>query len=267
MKQVLLRWVRQIGWMDGFDRLYFGWNRWRNRSRNAHFRATHPGVALPPDYMLYEAYRLDYEDYYKGGADTASGLVTQWKEHGLMPGAAILEWGCGPARIVRHLPALLPDAAIFGTDYNKNTIEWCRQHIKGVQFDTNELEPPLRYEANRFDLVYAVSIFTHLSEKNHTDWLDELHRIIKPGGLLMFTTQGKAFTAKLSRKEKEVFDKGGLVVRAQVQEGHRSYSAFQPEAFMRALFKDRWREVEFIAGTAQSWGIAQDTWIVQKIKE
>jgi SAM-dependent methyltransferase len=267
MKKILLRWIRWMGWMNGFDRAYFSWNRFRNAKKNRQFRKENPQVKLPPDYMLYEAYRLDYAAYYQDGADTAAALVQQWKEHGMPGHARILEWGCGPARIIRHLPALLPSADIYGTDYNSATIGWCRRNIEGVNFDTNDLNPPLRYENNSFDVVYALSVFTHLSKKNHDEWMNELHRILRPGGLLLLTTQGQAFMVKLAPEERQLFGSGALVVRDHVQEGHRSYSAFQPEKYMHALFSNRWKVVKFAAGTPQSWGPEQDTWIVQKIKE
>lgn len=267
MKQILLRFIRKMGWMKRFDRLYFSWNRWRNAAANRQFRAAHPGVALPPDYILYEAYRLDYAAYYNDGAATAASLVAQWTAAGMPAAPRILEWGCGPARIVRHLPALLPEASVSGTDYNEATIAWCRENIRGVQFDTNGLRPPLRYAPASFDVVYALSVFTHLSARNHGEWLDELRRILAPGGLLLLTTQGAAFSAKLTAAERQRFVEGHLVVRGQVQEGHRAYSAFQPESFMRSLFSERWKVVTFAAGTQQSWGPEQDTWIVQKLKD
>src|ERR1700694_3977171 len=110
LKNILLQWIRKLGWMKGFDRLYFSWNRLRNRKRNQQFKGSHPLVRLPPDYMLYEAYRLDYAAYYQDGADTAAWLVRQWSPFLPLAASRILEWGCGPARIIRHLPALLPEA-------------------------------------------------------------------------------------------------------------------------------------------------------------
>ncbi|MGZ5191358.1 MAG: hypothetical protein ACXWCZ_10085, partial [Flavisolibacter sp.] len=90
------------------------------------------------------------------------------------------------------------------------------------------------------------------------------HRITKPGGYLLITTQGESFSNKLSEKEKTDFSNGALVIRDKVKEGHRSFSAFQPEIFMQSFFSVEWKIVKFIKGKIENWGPEQDTWIVQK---
>lgn len=264
VKSSALQWIRKRGWMYGFDRLYFRFSRLRHKTANERFRATHPDFVLPPDYMLYEAYRLDYQAYYEDGKATARWLTEALSPHVPSHRLRILEWGCGPARIIRHLPALLPGADVQGTDYNAETVAWCQATIAGITFSRNGLMPPLAFPAERFDMVYALSVLTHLSEANHFHWLDELWRVLAPRGLALLTTQGTAFSNKLVAEERRAFDSGELVVRGGVPEGHRSFSAFQPRAFMLRLFENKWKVVEFREGGLEDWGPAQDTWIIQK---
>jgi len=261
----LLLWVRRLGLMRGFDKLYFLLNKFRFSKKNKSFKNKHPLIKLPPDYMLYESFWLDYEIYFNDGEDTAAWIKNQLSNYVSLDYKKILDWGCGPARIVRHLPQLLPDSMIYGTDYNAKTVAWCKKNIPGVEFTVNELRPPLPYNDNFFDIVYAVSVLTHLSEQNHIKWMDELYRVIKPGGIFLLTTQGNAFMNKLTQPEKRQFSKGLLVIRSKVKEGHRSFSAFQPEGFMQLLFSNRWKILKFIEGAIQNWGPEQDTWIVQKL--
>ena len=128
----------------------------------------------------------------------------------------------------------------------------------------NSIEPPLDYPDNFFDAVYGLSVFTHLSQKNHYAWIKELHRILKPGGVLLITTQGGAFIGKLTAKEKEIFEQGEIVVRGKVKEGHRTYSAFHPETFMLNFFSKYWKHLKFVKGAVEDYGPEQDLWIVQK---
>src|SRR5205823_3371088 len=51
-------------------------------------------------------------------------------------------------------------------------------------------EPPTAFEAESFDLIWAVSVFTHLTDSS-APWLLELHRLLKPGGLLVATYMGR----------------------------------------------------------------------------
>jgi SAM-dependent methyltransferase len=55
-------------------------------------------------------------------------------------------------------------------------------------FSNGELPPLDRGDAS-FDLVYCISVFTHLTD-SWTAWLHELHRVLAPGGLLVATFMG-----------------------------------------------------------------------------
>ncbi|WP_293680907.1 class I SAM-dependent methyltransferase [uncultured Phenylobacterium sp.] len=54
-------------------------------------------------------------------------------------------------------------------------------------FEVNGHQPPLPYADQTFDLVYALSVFTHLPQDHQFAWLDELRRVLKPGRLLLTT--------------------------------------------------------------------------------
>ncbi len=265
LKNWFLQVSRRAGWMHLVDRAFYRFNRWRFARRNIRFRQANPGLALPPDYTLYESYRMDHELYIRDGRATAEGIVASLQPWVDLQRATILDWGCGPARVVRHLPDLLPEARIIGSDYNRETIEWCRAHIQGVDFRLNGLQPPLDLPAASVDAAYALSVLTHLSEASHLAWMDELLRVIRPGGLLLLTTQGTVFEEKMIPAERTQFRLGSLVVREGVKEGHRAYSAFQPEAYMQTLFSNHWKVLNFAPGKKLDWGPEQDTWIVQKL--
>jgi SAM-dependent methyltransferase len=77
----------------------------------------------------------------------------------------------------------------FGTDIDPEAITWCQQNLAHFgQFAVNPHLPPTEYPDNYFDLVYSISVFTHLSEKMQFAWLKELSRITKPEGYLLLTT-------------------------------------------------------------------------------
>src|SRR5262249_34512284 len=147
---------------------------------------------LPPDDIAYDAYgTLDWQFYWGFGQLIAEFLAHRIRGHA--PGGRVLEWGCGPARIVRHLPALLgTEWRVTGADANAKTIRWCADHVPDVEFAENGTEPPLPFLEAAFDCVYAVSVFTHLSVDLQRRWARELRRVLKPGGLLVCTLNGDA---------------------------------------------------------------------------
>ena len=99
----------------------------------------------------------------------------------------------------------------------------------------------------------------------HYDWHTELHRILKPNGILFLTTQGDNFKSKLIPSEIVRYDNNELIVRGKVKEGHRMFSAFQPTEFMKKLFNNAEILEHYVepVNHQENW-IPQDVWIIKK---
>lgn len=258
--------LRRFGLMKIADDLRFGWYFIKTFKLRRQFRKAYPGIKLPPPYYVYETFNLNYFSFYHASAETAAWLTSKFRKYKQLQGVNILDWGCGPGRVIRHIPPLLEDSSkCYGTDYNKKYIQWCRKHIAGVSFSVNKLQPPLPYEADSFDIIYGISIFTHLSEAMHYAWIDELMRTLKKDGILLVTMQGEAFVHKLSPEEQQKFEQGKLVVKGNTTEGHRTYGAFQPPAFVRSLVTP-YSLLEHVPGTVEDGKPEQDVWIISKNK-
>lgn len=264
-KYLISRLLRRGGVIYSADKLRYYYLSWRNSKSNKDFLKRNPHLILPPDYLMYESFQLDYKKYYEDSRQTAIWLKEYFEKYVNLQNKRILDWGCGPGRIIRHLPSVINNGCSFyGTDYNEQSIAWCSKHIHEVHFNTNQLEAKLPYENDFFDVIYGISIFTHLSESMHYNWFNELYRILKTGGILFLTTQGANFLVKLNQTEKKNFQSGKLVVRGKVKEGHRTFSAFQPKSFMEALFNQMkvLEHVELPMGNTKV--VPQDIWIVRK---
>jgi len=236
------------------------------RSRRA-FRRKYPGVVLPPAYYVYETFNLNYESFYSKSRDTAQWLISNIAAFEPFDNKKILEWGCGPGRVIRHLPAHLPSSCQFyATDYNPKYIAWCRKNLNNINFQTNDLEPPLPFPEGFFDIIYSISVFTHLSLRSHYAWFAELERVAKNGGILFFTVHGEVFKEKLTESEKKLFDRGELVMKAGTKEGHRTFAAFQPPSFVRQLVKDH-QVLAHYPGIRENGIPRQDVWIVRIVKK
>jgi len=246
------------------DKLRFHIHRFKFREENRRFKKEHPEFRFPPDYLMYESFEVDYKKYFEDGYEGAQWLARLISKYTPLENINILDWGCGPGRIIRHLPGLTgTNCSFYGTDYNARSIQWCSKNLKGIHFNTNNLQAELPFPDSFFGVIYGLSIFTHLSEEMHHQWLREHTRILKPGGLMLFTTQGKNFLSKLSLKEQDEFINGRIVVRGNVKEGHRVFSAFQPNLFMEKLFSGLVIE-EHIEPIPESEKPPQDVWIVRK---
>ena len=262
IKQNIANGLRNVGLLGISDKLRYLWQKLYYATRNRRFKKEQPLIKFPPTYYIYETYRLNYAEYYDDGFQTAKELARIiTKNISIFSNDKLLDWGCGPARIVRHIPSLLPDSNIYASDSNFNYINWCKQNIPGVNFNMNKMEPPLLYDNDFFSAVIGLSVFTHLSVKAHDEWIKELHRIIKKAGVLIITTQGFAYGDKLLEEEQAIFKTDKIVVREKFKQGHRLYSAFQPKEAIIGLIKNKFSIAEYIPGTKIN---EQDFWVLIK---
>jgi SAM-dependent methyltransferase len=129
---------------------------------------------------------------------------------GLAPARA-LDFGGSSGRVARVLAAAFRDVEWHSCDPNGAAVAWGREHLPAVTFHESPQEPPLPFEDESFGLVYAISVWSHLSERAALRWFAEMHRIIAPGGLLVPTVQSWNTTHHLATR--------GLWDVADVREG------------------------------------------------
>jgi len=249
-----------------FEILNFSREKMKKKKENINFREQNPDIALPPDFYIYETFSLDYKKYYDGGKETAQWVWNHLKDYINLKELSILDWGCGPGRVIRHLPAIIGDNNYYyGCDYNEKYVDWCHKNIGNVIFKKNELTPPLDFENDSLDIVYGISIFTHLSKEMHYSWMNELNRILKKSGILLLTTHGEVSKIKLSEREKEIFNSGNLVIHKYKKEGNRLFASYQPYEFFRSLCeKNNFKVIKHISGELINNKPLQDVWILLK---
>lgn len=259
IKNLVSGFLRKVRLLYVADYLRYFLIKYYNKKDNDAFKEKFPNIVLPPDYLMYESFKLDYASYYFGGKKTAEWVQNLTKEWLPVGNWVVLDWGCGPGRVIRHWPE--HQFTCFGSDVNEKSLDWCKLNFPAIRFLNQQVLPPLDIAAQTFDLIYGISILTHLSLSAHFLWIEELKRILKPGGLLVLTTQGNAFKDKLMKSEIKDFDDGHLIVRGSVKEGHRTFSSFHPVPFMEKLF-DSFVILKHIS--VENEGNVQDVWIVKK---
>ena len=255
--------LRKLGLIYFGDKIRYYLHYLKKYRANKNFRSTIPGIPLPPDYLIYESFQMDYSKYYDGGLESCRWIFSLLKKYIVLKNITILDWGCGPARITRHIPALLDQSfKIYGVDYNRKSIKWCKKNLKGINFSHNNITPPLSLNDNSFDIIIGISIFTHLSGKMHDAWFKELIRVSRQNAVILLTTQGYAFTDILSQKEIKIFNDGRPVIRGNAREGHRTYSAFHSPEYMKKLISSN-KILELIKGKKSNGKPQQDIWIIK----
>lgn len=146
---------------------------------------------------------------------------------------AILDWGCGCGRILRHWSGL-PKTRVYGCDIDRRMVEWCADHLDFAEVTVNSISPPLPYSDSTFDLVYAFSVFTHLSEELQHAWIRECLRVLKPEGYLLMSTLGEHYLSlkRLNETEARAFLNGEVVVLYESSAGTSLCSAYHPAEYV-----------------------------------
>lgn len=109
---------------------------------------------------------------------------------GLAGRPRLLDFGCGPGRLLRHLVGVADLLDLVGVDVRAEHVAWCRARLAPLRFAEAGASPPLAEPRASFDGGWSVSVFTHLSPPAATAWRAELARVLRPGAPFVVTLHG-----------------------------------------------------------------------------
>jgi SAM-dependent methyltransferase len=208
------------------------------------------GLPLPPASMRAQVgpRHADASYFLSSGEQHAELVRDLLEENGtsMEDLGALLDWGCGCGRVLRHWQRL-DRTDVFGCDINPKMVEWCARNLPVTRVDVTELEPPLPYLDSSFDLVYAFSVFTHLPEELQHEWMGECSRVLRPDGYLMISTMGEHYLGlqRLTDAERQSFANGELVVLYGSSAGTSLCSAYHPPEYVRSKLGAAFETVAF----------------------
>lgn len=203
------------------------------------------GLPLPPPGLRHRVGpNSSRAEFLHVGALCAGDLLKTYGELG-RPAAGDRRWldfGCGCGRVARHL--LAPEArerspeqgrVYTGVDVDRRQIAWAARHLPG-RFQVIPAAPPTALGDGEFDVIFTISVFTHLDEGPQVAWLDELARLLRPGGLLLATTHAPDIAPSspgVTGDELATLRARGFLFRPSVGPFNEQ-SAFHSEAYLRA---------------------------------
>jgi SAM-dependent methyltransferase len=159
-----------------------------------------------------------WEAYDHEGARLRKLIESSLPEAWSFEGKRVLDFGCGSGRVLRQFLDEAERAEFWGCDIDGPSIAWLAQNLcPPMHCFQNGREPPLRFEDASLDLVWAMSVFTHI--ENWSAWLLEMHRVLAPDGILIASFLGEGMWAPLvgdAYREDEV---GMTVLRHWRDEG------------------------------------------------
>jgi len=80
---------------------------------------------------------------------------------------------------------------LTGIDIDGDNVGWCQATYPEARFLAVPLQPPTTLADGYFDVVFAISVLTHLREADAEAWICELQRITRPGAAVLVTILGE----------------------------------------------------------------------------
>jgi SAM-dependent methyltransferase len=154
------------------------------------------GIPFPPLALANRVLSLEgrgdpFEAYEQLGGETREKLEELLPDDWSFEGKRVLDFGCGAGRTLRHFLPEAGTAEFWGVDIDAPSIDWLQKVLSPpLHTQLAPVDPPLGLEQGSFDLIWAISVFTHLTDTS-IPWILELHRLLKPEGLLVATYMGR----------------------------------------------------------------------------
>ena len=210
------------------------------------------GSHLPPSYLRFRVGGTpSRKTFLQVGEQSARHLVEVLDaRRPLSSCSTVLDFGCGCARTLRWLTQWFPQVQFYGTDADRVAVSWCRTHLPSIRFSENGPLPPLPFEPQSFDLIYGISVFTHLNQEFQLRWLEELRRMLKPDGILILSLHGETVWRQLDDESRHQVRQTGLLVKeSRKLEGifpHWYQTAYHTREYVQYTFGAYFQSVEYL---------------------
>lgn len=155
-----------------------------------------PQIAMRSGSVVDGSGPKSYANYLDVGRQSREEILALLGPDYSLEGKRMLDFGCGAGRTMRQFLPLPDGATLQGCDIYAKGADWANSNL-GPQISAfaSLPAPPLPLEDDSVDLIWALSVFTHITDE-WSAWLLELRRVLAPGGLLIATFIGEEMESK-----------------------------------------------------------------------
>lgn len=132
------------------------------------------------------------EYYFNNGADSAnklSSLLTDICGYSNDNPCNLLEFASGYGCVTRHIEKTIPFCSVTASDIHPQAIQFIQEKLK-INTILSAHSPQKLELDPVYDVVFALSFFSHMPKSTFSAWLKKLASFIKPNGYFIFTTHG-----------------------------------------------------------------------------
>ena len=186
---------------------------------------------IPPYQLMRRTGPKSLLQYYYGGVRSYLPIAVLAQHHGidLSRPLKVLDFGCGVGRQLLHFVRDYPQPTYFACDVHPENVQFVHRAFPEIVVHASGFAPPLNYSDDFFDMVYSVSVFSHLQPDDQLPWLKELSRVVKPSGYAFLTIEG--VTAVRRRMATKVWGENADVAVAALQSDGVRYKEYDDLAW------------------------------------
>lgn len=181
----------------------------------------------------------------------------------------VLEFAAGFGRITRHLKKLAPDLHLSASDIHTDACHFLETEI-GIPAFVSSLTPDGLNVGKDYDLIFVVSLFSHLPANRFGSWLKALHDCLAPGGYLMFTTHGQsarkmqpAFWDSLLDPNEPGYGYHGQSDQEDIVSSEYGTTIALPR-FVTKVIHEQMPTAQLVSFQGGAWFTIQDEWILRR---
>jgi SAM-dependent methyltransferase len=175
----------------------------------------------------------------------------------------LLDFASGYGCASRHVRNLMPAAVVTAADIHAAACDFHRDRL-GISALLSALEPDRSQAQPNYDVVAALSFFSHLPKRRFVPWLRKLGEFVKPGGLLIFTANAAASHRLMPRVRLDRHGYGSLRDSEQfdIPLDYYLHAVTYPEFVHKAI--DAAPGLELTMEFRSIWWAVQDAYVLRR---
>ncbi|MBI5694201.1 MAG: class I SAM-dependent methyltransferase [Nitrospirae bacterium] len=200
----------------------------------------------------------------RGSANKLLGLLNDVCGYDGGREISVLEFASGYGCVTRHLKDVMPFAKTTACDIHEQAVKFIRERLDGDAVLSASRPEDLRL-GQTYDVVFALSFFSHMPKTTSSRWMSQLASHVKPGGHLIFTTHG---FKSLKNFPDCVFDEEGFFFRPSSEQKDLDVSEYGQTCVMPQYVFSRAFEIQGLASAyfrEGYWWNHQDTYVFRKM--
>nr|WP_225908181.1 class I SAM-dependent methyltransferase [Hyphomonas sediminis] len=149
------------------------------------------------------------------------------KRVGLQP-KQILDFGSGIGASTPLFAEFFPEAEQISADVSQKSLSFLGAKYPGLSKLVHISDDKLPLDDNSIDLAFTACVFHHIAPDEHHQWLTEIRRVLRPGGLFMLFEHNPFNPLTVRAVNTCPFDENAILIKSSTMAERLRRAGFEP---------------------------------------